>query len=1301
MSQRGRVLSLILAIGAAFVSEAQEYRQRAFWGNETLWGYWEFDKDYLPKHSWKISGAPQEGLANLIDDNVQSYYGPRGQDSYEVTIDLGKSFDLGAFTILTLNPVDPKLDSNPARFEFHVHDGKDPGKPVASGPIETAAGKETVVAFPAAKGRFVTFKAWPAPNAQKLLTIREFSLVEATVVAQRQARPDNTAAEKQKRWNDRRTSAAIDALGAEFLDLLFCTREEINRSNLQGRKKLEEVGKLKAAGKYAEGLKAFRDYYFDKLRRPQAFGLHANDVSPWGKGFAGMGEFPQAPLPKELESEDFRSKQIAMADDLLKGVLTLGKGTKLEIGEPGSVDWMAPGAPYGHSTAAKVSEPYRELWQGTGIQPLFIAFMVTRKEDYLKRWLAYMDDWSLHSTFLGDLHPVISNDNCLYPLVPTLRMFGGIAAALPIDSDLVPPDVFARIMKKLVLESPLNSIVYFRSNPNAWTPGAGMMLFTMLIDEFKAAPVYFRETRRRNIEDINAIQLLRDGTDPHQWPGYNPLVLINTSVLRLMSQRESMPTWMQPKWERDLHTPEWQGELLELLGKRASYVLHWATPNGEYPLVSHFEPPSQRQKLREVFDRLPSVVNDPTNAALYSTLYGSGAGPLPAYTADWFPYGGWNIARTGWGDGEGYGAMFCSPGAGSGGTGSGCKNNAFGLAAYGMDLLADDLAHFYVRRTSPISVDKRPQNMEFSMPRAGWPTGHRGELMSTWTDPAPWRWHASDDFNLMEGVYSGVYSHSSKDRTDYIDDVSHQRVALFARRAGLWILTDRLRTSKKHDYEQLWWFPLRQAKRQTGGFAPEEIVIDPAAKSIQTRRTRSDKAAGNVNLSMVQVTDAPLKYESKTMPSKEEMYDWQRVGATWTGEGDQQIVTLLFPRKPTPEKATPDGTENDLKSINPVPGGFDAVTPDATQVGFRASKKSEPLQVGPVSIQGEALLVVRLGPSRQFTGVALGCTEMTIQGVKVAVPGPDVEFSHPANGRTQFLPIYRPISPVRILPEAEAFAGELDVTLRCDTPGVRMTYTLDGTEPTPRSTSYAGPFKIARSMSVKARAYRAGVEQNPPHTSGTLSTPTTHAVYTQQLASPPEKAVPKAAGLNYEYYEGDWKQLWLAMDKVAPLKKGSVASLFDMTAIPEDNRLLGAKPGPRAKTYAFKYSGYLQVPEDGVYTIHAPHEFVHPDTIAGYELQVSLGHALTPDAAGAKREESLSFWYPSTRLQGFGSWSVPLQKGVHEFKVVYIDFRTDGPRSLNVVANVRDCVWSGEQPDLRISGPGIDKQAIPPGWLGH
>ena len=150
--------------------------------------------------------------------------------------------------------------------------------------------------------------------------------------------------------------------------------------------------------------------------------------------------------------------------------------------------------------------------------------------------------------------------------------------------------------------------------------------------------------------------------------------------------------------------------------------------------------------------------------------------------------------------------------------------------------------------------------------------------------------------------------------------------------------------------------------------------------------------------------------------------------------------------------------------------------------------------------------------------------------------------------------------------------------------------------------------------------------------------------------------------------------------------KGTAADLFDPACIPATNPPVGHSPGPRRETYAFTYTGYLKVPEDGVYTLHAPHEYTHCDQVAGYELQVYLGHALNPDNNGVKRDEDLNYWYPATRLHGFGTWSVPLDKGLHEFKVVYIDFRTDGPRRLNRLPGVPDVVWPGDQPgpaDLR------------------
>jgi hypothetical protein len=93
------------------------------------------------------------------------------------------------------------------------------------------------------------------------------------------------------------------------------------------------------------------------------------------------------------------------------------------------------------------------------------------------------------------------------------------------------------------------------------------------------------------------------------------------------------------------------------------------------------------------------------------------------------------------------------------------------------------------------------------------------------------------------------------------------------------------------------------------------------------------------------------------------------------------------------------------------------------------------------------------------------------------------------------------------------------------------------------------------------------------------------------------------------------------------------------------------------------------------------------------------GHALNPDGDRVKRDEDLSYWYPATRLHGLGTWSVPLKQGFHEIKIVYIDFRMDGAKRMNRVAGLRDCVWSGEKPELLLSGPGMSKQPIPAAWL--
>jgi hypothetical protein len=85
---------------------------------------------------------------------------------------------------------------------------------------------------------------------------------------------------------------------------------------------------------------------------------------------------------------------------------------------------------------------------------------------------------------------------------------------------------------------------------------------------------------------------------------------------------------------------------------------------------------------------------------------------------------------------------------------------------------------------------------------------------------------------------------------------------------------------------------------------------------------------------------------------------------------------------------------------------------------------------------------------------------------------------------------------------------------------------------------------------------------------------------------------------------------------------------------------------------------------------------------AGFDLRLWLGG-----------EE----WYPSTRWQNFGGWSVPLKKGLYPLRVFYTD-----QRGSNMwVSGGGQAVWRGDKPEILVSGPGLSKQAIPANWLCH
>lgn len=61
-----------------------------------------------------------------------------------------------------------------------------------------------------------------------------------------------------------------------------------------------------------------------------------------------------------------------------------------------------------------------------------------------------------------------------------------------------------------------------------------------------------------------------------------------------------------------------------------------------------------------------------------------------------------------------------------------------------------------------------------------------------------------------------------------------------------------------------------------------------------------------------------------------------------------------------------------------------------------------------------------------------------------------------------------------IEPSGQMLRQPLTITITCNEPRARIRYTLDGTEPSPASPLYAGPFKLSQAATVRAKAFASG-----------------------------------------------------------------------------------------------------------------------------------------------------------------------------------------------------------------------------------
>lgn len=195
-----------------------------------------------------------------------------------------------------------------------------------------------------------------------------------------------------------------------------------------------------------------------------------------------------------------------------------------------------------------------------------------------------------------------------------------------------------------------------------------------------------------------------------------------------------------------------------------------------------------------------------------------------------------------------------------------------------------------------------------------------------------------------------------------------------------------------------------------------------------------------------------------------------------------------------------------------------------------------------------------------------------------------------------------------------AFTDKASLEFKTTRP-IKMVYTLDGSEPAPASTAYTAPIEISETTTLKIASVLP---------SGKMSPIRTIQVEKQSLA-PAKEVAQTTPGLNMEVTDGMYlnvKELEAAKKET---KKSVIKDLKEIRSVVETSESMRG-----VNQYAAVATGYVNIPEDGVYFISSDLEEVWID-----------GKLLVNNGGEVKR---------FSRHDN----SVALAKGLHEIKAVFL-----------------------------------------------
>lgn len=1038
---------------------------------------------------------------------------------------------------------------------------------------------------------------------------------------------------------------------------------------------LEEVAQLVKAGRHDAALEAYKRYFFAKLLAAKAGDAAEPEDDDEGNR-DGEATLSHSVFPPPSAAEIQRA-----LDGVAVETVTGKTPVRVEavLGQPGALPWVFAAV----DDEVQLTVCRRLGYPGKTGDALLHSYAVGGPREHLVRWSEILDDWTLNWRRDVERSPLPVRDyNLLYVcrLQGTRDKLRTLSQMRPSFVADLPAATFARWLMAMNEEYVASAIRLGRSGLyNFRIMALNSMLPTSLaMQEFHIHRWAVREGWRQ-VDNNFIYKIRRDGANfEFANDGHENTDQFMTLPFHALREWNRQPEWLEPFW---------QEEFMDNFLGNARYRVHNVRPDGWCYRLS-----VRQQRGRYIGERPEYKVNllaheDELRRRLWKVFRVGQPEPEPRIASESLAFQGYSYLRAGWEPEDDF-LFFQTIGQPilSGRE----ESTGFSLSGGGS-----------MRLLNPATtVDGRIQNAHHGLVmnpggKAPFACYGRNEVKTN-------RFHAGAQFDFTEGEFAGVYSmthprdawdvfglygyesalakaqsRAQKAGKEYVDEpirgVRQARQVIALRGKSAYLVTDLVQSEQLHRFTQDYtiYTPVRAEhleKRVALRADAKPFTADAAARILTTHN------AGLPDLQLRHFSALPLEYrmgrnnfgdDQKKMSKRERQQGdvaklvqfSQQVAVDWQGRGAQMLVTLVQTGEP-------------LRDVRPLaPGvdsaGFTGTLADGTAVAYLAAATPRELTVGGVQANAAALLVVGTH------GLALDCTRIA----GLAPESRDFVFRVEQGKVVLGEPIYRPIQPVVISPEANVFTDTATVTLTSGTPGVEIHYTLDGSRPVPSSPRYTAPFTVDKTCRVQARAFRQGVTEDVWQQDGTHATVVSSAVLRKETPRAPVAPASTAPGLRYEYFAGIWTEV-MARSLTMPAQKTGVLP-----------KLLDVSPRATDGGFGLRYDGFLEVPHDGVYTFHAPREFLFPDNDCGYDLRVFV--------AGLE-------WNPAVRWHAHGTWSIALKAGKHPIRVAYADLRLR-PHKVELMWGFPhpDFTWKGTAPELHISGPDLAKQRIPDALLSH